>query len=483
MNELEHRFGKQAAEEWSYLLDFLELSTGFSSNIILVPDAGAARVCASLLEQFLKTKGQRLEQIEIGTPEELQAQFAPWLLEGANLEGAGAIWLASVSTKFDPQHQAWRSAWQYAVARVNERRDELIRRYNIPIFIVAAVWTNEMLQLSAKDWWSIRSMLVNIKPEVVLSDLRPEQRDNALEMGRQVLREDVSGDALLDPDLALETAAQLRGVKGEEKTLIRILERAYHGLIHRERFAEAEAIAREALSVEEATNTTTSEKIGSLLKIGFALLRQDQLYEAEKVLLIALELEEANGNSPFTHGNIMDLLGRVYFELGRLNEAEKAFELALELMDRSNVSLAIRGIILDFLGRVLLESHRLEEAEKVFRASLKCLKEGGASLAESSVTMSSLGHALLELGHLEESEQTFRTALELAIKGGASLTSCGIVIDALGLVLVSSGRLEEAEKAFVKSIDMRIQGGDTLESLQITRNHLARVQEKLNRNP
>ncbi len=483
MNELEHRFGKQAAEEWSYLLDFLELSTGFSSNIILVPDAGAARVCASLLEQFLKTKGQRLEQIEIGTPEELQAQFAPWLLEGANLEGAGAIWLASVSTKFDPQHQAWRSAWQYAVARVNERRDELMRRYNIPIFIVAAIWTNEVLQMSAKDWWSIRSMLVNIKPEVMLSDLRLEQRENALEMGRQVLQEDNSSDALLDPDIALETAAQLRGVKGEEKMLIRMLIRAYGGLMHRQRYVEAEAVAREVLAIEEMIGALVLEKVGSLTGIGITLMLQGRLKEAEKALRTSLEWAEQGEDSLTSRGITMHALGQVLHHSGRLEEAEKALRVCLEWQEKDDASLTSRGITMDYLGRVLHDSGRLEEAEKAFRTSLELAERGGDTLTSRGITMDYLGRVLHDSGRLEEAEKALRTSLELAEQGGDTLTSRGILLHILGRVLHDSGRLEEAEKTFVKSIDIRIQGGDIPENIQFTRDALAQVQEKLNRNP
>ncbi len=483
MNELEHRFGKQAAEEWSYLLDFLELSSGFSSNIILVPDAGAARVCAFELEQYLKTKGQRLEQIEISTPEDLQAQFAPWLLEGANIEGAGAIWLASVSTKFDPQHEAWRSAWQYAAARVNERRDELIRRYNIPIFIVTAVWTNEVLQISAKDWWSIRSMLVNIKPEVVLSDLRLEQRAEALEMGKRTLQEDISGDELLDPDIALETAAQLRGVKGEEKILIRMLERAFYSLMHRERYVEAEAVAREVLTLEETTGASILEKAGSLHNMGGTLISQGRLEEAEKAFRTSLEWKQQGEDTLTSQGITMDYLGRVLQDSGRLEEAEKAFRTSLDWLEQSGASLTSRGITMNELGCVLRNTGRLKEAEKVFRTVLDWGEQGKTSLTSQGITMDYLGRVLRDSGRLEEAEKAFRTSLEWLEQGRASLASRGITMELLGRVLRDSGRLEEAQKVFLKSIEIRMQGGDTPENLQITRESLARVQEKLNRNP
>jgi tetratricopeptide (TPR) repeat protein len=483
MNQIEHRFGKQAAEEWSYVLDFLELSSGFSSNIILVPDAGAARICASELEQYLKTKGQRLEQIEISTPEELQAQFAPWLLEGANIEGAGAIWLASVSTKFDPQHEAWRSAWQWAVARVNERRDELLRRYKIPIFIVTAAWTNEVLQFSAKDWWSIRSMLVTLKPEVVLSDLRLEQRENALEMGRQVLQEDISGDALLDPDIALETAAQLRGVKGEEKMLVRMLERAYNGLMHRQRYAEAEAVAREMLAIEEMMNVSISEKANSLSSIGYSLLGQNRFKEAEKALRTSLEWQEKGGTSLTNRGITMDYLGRVLRESGRLEEAEKAFRTSLEWKKQGGDSSIGRASTMHSLGRLLYNFGRLAEAEKAFRTSLEWKEQGGDSLTGRSITMHELGVVLRSFGRLEEAEKAFRTSLEWKERSEDLLTSRGITMQELGRVLLYSGRLEEAKKIVLQSIEMKKQGNDTSKSIQVTQNLLARVQEKLNHNP
>ncbi len=440
--EIERRYGAKAAQEWSYVMDFLELQTGFSSNLILVPDASAARVCAAELEAFLKTKGQRLEKIEFNTPEDLQEQFAPWLLEGANMDGAGAVWLASVSSAFDPKHSEWQSAWRYAAARVNERRDELIRRYKIPIFVATAAWTNETIRQAAPDWWSVRSLVVRLKPEVTLSDIRPEQRERALEMGRLTLQEDYSGDALLDPDIALETIAQLRGVSGEEKTLIRMLERAYKGLMYRERYAEAEAVAREWLAVEKSIANYILENADALSMVG-----QAQLFQ------------------------------------GHLEEAEQAFRTALEWKEKRGDSLTSRGMTMSLLGRVLQISKRLKEAEQVLRTALEWKEKGGDSLTSRGITIDHLGRVLVESGRLEEAEKAFRTALEWAEKGGDSLASRGVMMFFLGRVLVESGRLEEAEKAFLQSIEMGIQGGDTPESLQITRDALALIQQHLKSAP
>jgi Flp pilus assembly protein TadD len=478
--EIERRYGAKAAQEWSYVLDFLELQTGFSSNLILVPDASAARVCAAELEAFLKTKGQRLEKIEFSTPEDLQEHFAPWLLEGANLEGAGAVWLASVSSAFDPMHSEWQSAWRYAAARVNERRDELIRRYQIPIFVATAAWTNETIRQAAPDWWSVRSLVVRLKPEFTPSDIRPEQREQALEMGRLTLQEDYSGDELLDPDIALETATQLQGVEGEEKTLIRMLERAYKGLMYRERYAEAEETARNMLVVEESIDAPKLEKAGSLNNIGQAQLNQGHIEDAEKSLKTALEWLETSGNSLIRRGIIMHTLGNVLHDSSRLDEAEKAFRTALEWKETDGDSQTSLAITMYELGRVLLHSGHLEEAEKAFRRALERKEIDGDSLAFRGITIHGLGCVLLASGRLEEAEKAFRTALERKETVGDSLTSRGITMDALGRVLLASGRLEEAERAFLQSIEMRIQSGDTPESLQLSRDALTLVQQ-LNR--
>jgi tetratricopeptide (TPR) repeat protein len=478
--EIERRYGAKAAQEWFYVLDFLELQTGFSSNLILVPDASAARVCAAELETFLKTKGQRLEKIEFNTPQDLQEHFAPWLLEGANLDGAGAVWLASVSSTFDPKHSEWQSAWRYAAARVNERRDELIRRYQIPIFVATAAWTNETIRQAAPDWWSVRSLVVRLKPEITPSDIRLEQRARALEMGRLTLQEEYSGDKLLDPDIALETAAQLRGVKDAEETLIRMLERAYEGLIYRERYVEAEVVAREMLAIEESMDASILEKAGSLYNIGLSQLYQGRLEEAEKAFRTALEWAETSGDSLTSRGITMDLLGRVLRDTGRLEEAEKAFRTALEWQGTGGDTLTSRGITMNSLGLVLRDTGRLEEAEKAFRTALEWAETGRDSLTSRGITMNNLGLVLRNSGRLEEAEKAFRTALEWAETGRDSLTSRAITMDELGLVLFDSGRFEEAEKAFLQSLKMKIQGGDTPESIQITRDTLAGVQQQLN---
>jgi tetratricopeptide (TPR) repeat protein len=479
--EIERRYGAKAAQEWSYVLDFLELQTGFSSNLILVPDASAARVCAADLEAFLKTKGQRLEKIEFNTPHDLQEHFAPWLLEGANLDGAGAVWLASVSSAFDPKHSEWQSAWRYGAARVNERRDELIRRYQIPIFVATATWTNETIRQAAPDWWSVRSLVVSLKPEFTPSDFRPEQRERALVMGRLTLQENPSGDELLDPDIALETAAQLRGVKGEEKVLIRMLERAYQGLIYRDRYAEAEAVAREVLAVEEFMNPSILEKADSLNNLGFALLNQGRFEEAEKSFRTELEWKEKGGASLTSRGNTMDFLGRVLLDSGRLTEAETAFRTALEWQELGGDSFASRGITIDSLGHVLLDSGRLAEAEIAFRTALEWTEGGGVSLKSRGTTMHYLGIVFLYSHQLDEAEKAFRKALEWKKTGRASLFNQGITVYSLGLVLEQFGRLEEAEKVFLQSIEIETLSGTPPRFIQITRDALTRVQKLLNR--
>jgi tetratricopeptide (TPR) repeat protein len=477
--EIERRYGAKAAQEWSYVLDFLELQTGFSSNLILVPDASAARVCAAELETFLKTKGQRLEKIEFNTPQDLQEHFAPWLLEGANLDGAGAIWLASVSSAFDPKHNEWQSAWRYAAARVNERRDELIRRYQIPIFIATAAWTNETIRQAAPDWWSVRSLVVRLKPEITPSDFRPEQRERALEMGRLTLREERSSDTLLDPDIALETAAQLRGVKGEEKTLIRMLERAYDGLMYRDRYAEAETVAREMLSIEERVGLPKVEKAGSLTAIGITLVHQNHFEDAEITLRMGLDWAGTEDESLKLRSRTMDYLGRMLLKSGRLEEAEKAFRTSLEWGEKGGDSLNSRGITMDYLGRLLRESGLLKEAESVYRTALELVDKSG-NRRGYEIILHDLGCVLFNLGRYSEAETTLRTVIRRMEKRGDSILQRGIVMHDLGHVMFSSGRLTESETVFSQALEMKKQGGGTPKSLQFTRDALAQIQQQLN---
>jgi tetratricopeptide (TPR) repeat protein len=476
--ELERRFGKTASERWVQLLRHLDLIDGFSFVVVLVPDETASRICATELEKYLKTRGQRLERLEYATPEMLRENLAVDVLTRVpNDDHLGAIWLSSVTNRFDPKHNDWETAWRYAAARINERRDALRARYNATLIVVGAPWLQETLREAAPDWWSIRSLVIRLQPDFTANELSFKDNFPILE-SIHAFPQDQSEDALLDPDFVLEQAAKLRGVKGQEKNLIQLLNRSISSLLNRGRCVEAEQYAREMLELEEIIGESILEKAGSYTNIGHALLDQGRLDEAEQATRKALELQELGMESLAVRATTLSLLGRVFLFSNRLEEAEITLRTALKWLDpESNES----SITMYLLGSVLSDLGRFEESEKAFKTALEWVKSSGDSLKNRGYLMISLSPVLYKLGRFEEAETTLRTALEWAESDGDSLLIRGSIMENYGQFLFASGRLEEAENAFRTALEWEKVGGASFMRRGITMSLLGLMLEKSGR--
>ncbi len=466
-NELKRRFGAKAAESWSQVLRHFELSDGFSFLVLFVPDATASRICEAELKRFLSARNQTLRTLEYSTPDELHDHLPTDLIGTQEPDASlGAVWVSSVISPFAPEQPAWDAAWRFAAARINERRNILIQQYTVPVVVVGSQWLKVTLREAAPDWWSVRSLVITLQPDPVPSDLQPEDRLEAIEFSRHVLED--SGDALLDPDLALEMAAKLRGVIGEERALLKLLVRASEALMNRERWGEKLEVDEEVLGLLQKIGANQTENAEASYNYGVSLMNLGLLEKAEQTFRTVLDGQI----SLASRGITMDMLGRVLFTSGSFKEAEKAFRTALELKEAGGDSEISCGITMDMLGRVLRDSGRLEEAERAFRTALDWEEAGGASLTRCSITLYELGRVLFMQGRLEESERAFRTALERSEADGDWLIGRSFSANELGNVLLSQGRFEEAEQTFRQAIEMGERGGDTRESIEISQFNL-----------
>jgi tetratricopeptide (TPR) repeat protein len=470
-SELERRFGAKAAERWQHVLEHIRLSTGFSYLILLVPEASAARICAAELARHLREQGQELESREFNTPEALREHLAPWMLRETGQQHP--IWAASVTSEYDPQHSEWEAAWRYAVARINERRDELIKCHQAPIIMVGAPWLKTVLREAAPDWWSVRSLVVNLKPQFVPSD----RKERDLEPVRRMLEND-SSDALLDPDEVLEQAELLRGVGGQEENLMILLERAYNSFSDRERHVEAEEVAQEILEIGLNLGNPVLSIADMYHNIGYSQLSQNRLEDAEFNLRKALKYKEENKALLVSKAITLDPLARILQKQGNLEEAELIFRKALKYKEDDRASLVSMSITLDSLARVLRDQGKLEEAELNFRKALKFSEDGKDSLISKGITTHELARTLQEQGDLAEAELNFRIALEYKEKAGSPLTSQAKTLYFLGDTLQKQGKLEQAESILQRALMLGEMDGNTSKDLESIRTSLIGVLKK-----
>lgn len=212
------------------------------------------------------------------------------------------------------------------------------------------------------------------------------------------------------------------------------------GVLHLDRgeLAEAEALIRKAISIDE--------RASFLGDLGSVLLDAQRLPEAEAAFHRAIELDPSNAVAYYN-------LGTVCMMTRRSGEAARAYRRALEC--RPDLIQARIN-----LGAVLLDMRHFVEAETLLREAL-------AQDPTRAVTYRNLGKLTVAIGRYGEAEASFRRAIEL------NPTDANAV-NGLAASLMMQERAEEAESACRRALVL----DPTLVDAQIT---LASILQKSSR--
>jgi len=173
-------------------------------------------------------------------------------------------------------------------------------------------------------------------------------------------------------------AERLRGDPDRVVERVDLLLRAGLGFVGQNRFADVEAVLREAVELI-ATVDVPVVQAAALDLLGGAILAQERAAEAEEMFRRALALAEEGGATAVAHGRTMSALGRAIMGQGRVAEAEETFRRALALAEEGGATAVERGVMMHELGLVTLAQGRAAEAEAIFRQALALAEEGGAA--------------------------------------------------------------------------------------------------------
>src|SRR5437016_3430687 len=270
------RLNPGASPEWQHLLTHFELSEGFSFVVLLVPDADWANACRIALSQYLEAEGKNLLTVGYSDAEDFKIQVPGRLLELHTGERTGAVWLEATVSEASPRYEEWAGAWRGMAARLNQFRNPLRRRLNVPLVFVGAHWIQPAIRDIAPDLWSVRTLVTRLEP--------PAEFGEARGRGVEATSEQQLEGLAIDPDFALQTARRLRGQAGKELVLAQLLYRAGLGLNARYRWAEAEAALREALELQREFNASPESIAASLRALGYSLEQQYKFDDATKLL-------------------------------------------------------------------------------------------------------------------------------------------------------------------------------------------------------
>ncbi len=424
--------------EWQKLLTHFNLEPDeFAFIPVFVPDDDWASVCQQSLSAYLQTTSKK--QLHI-IPTETSGELKNLAVTIFGLEpdaNFGAVWIVAPVTIKDDERDVWKSAWREGMARLNQYRNPFRQKFNIPVLLIAAAWTKEIIRDSAPDLWSVRTTVVNIEPPIV------SLGDGQTNIQRIERSENIkfTGGRRNDPEFTLREAARLRGQAGKELSLAQLLHRAADSFNKQAKFR----LALE--SSEEADNL-----LRDLLNSPEVRAKQEQV-----------ELEIFWAGIKFVKGVALDTLGQ-------LNEAiieyEKAITIFEPLVEQGRGELANnlarvyqnKGIALDTFGK---GNEAIIEYEKAIAIEEAMVKQGRGEIAsELAITYVNKGVALDILGQLNEAIIEYNKAITiiepLAVLGRVELDDMlAVAYMNKGNTLQGLGQLNGAIIEYEKAIAIR----------------------------
>lgn len=198
--------------------------------------------------------------------------------------------------------------------------------------------------------------------------------------GQEAMKKRLYEEAEKQFQIALD-AAESFGL--QDQRLVRSIDnlaRAYH--IH-QKYADAEALYRRALSLQEAINGPEHKSVASRLTDLATLYyaQPERRGEAEPLMIRALEIQEESigPDSPEVSFTLVQL-GYWHGLSGRDSEAEQLLLRALSIQQRRyGIDAPILNTVLTYLAAVRTRQQRFEESEALYKRVQRILEKALAS--------------------------------------------------------------------------------------------------------
>jgi tetratricopeptide (TPR) repeat protein len=395
------RYNLPAQPEWQQFLNHFDLSENFALVVLLVTDADGADLCRMELEKHLQKEGRKLVALDVPTPDALR-NLPSQLLATQPPADTGALWIAAVEPDYSQNFLAWKDAWQFALARLNPRRNEIRRQFNCSLIFVGAPWLQETMREIAPDLWSVRTLVARIEPHSV-----PENKDDIAEMSAFEGGE-TKGNS--DPYFALQEAEKLRGVPGKELALARLLHRAGEGFSARDDWPAAEKSFTKALELKQQAGVPSESLLTTLLKLSETceVLGQARrsLDYAQSALTLARQTKDKSSEA-----ESLGALGFACFDLGDARRAvefhEQAIVITREIGDRRREAKALGG-----LGIASAALGNTPKAIECFEQALAINCEIGDRRGEANA-LGNLGIAYKSLGDARKAIEFYEHAVAI----------------------------------------------------------------------
>ena len=440
------RYNLPAQPEWRQFLHHFELSENFALAVLLVTDADGADLCRVELEKQFQREGKTLVRMDIPDPSALRNLTSDLL--GLQLPAnAGGLWIAAVAPDYSGDFSAWQAAWQFALARLNPRRNEIRRQFNCSLIFVGAPWLQETMREIAPDLWSVRTLVAKIEPAVGPAPRLTSPEKQSFDAAETQVAN--------DPIFALQEAEKLRGNPDKELALARLLHHAGAGFAARNDWPSAEKAFTEALDLKQRAAAPAESRVATLLELVWTCQILGQADRSLNYAELALLIARQTGNRS-QEAIALSYLGLIHDDLGNIRKAIKFHELSLamarEIDDRLGESNALgnlgnaynslgeslkaiefyeqqlnivrnignragEGNALGNLGSAYNSLRDARKAVEFYEQALVVTREIGDTQAESSI-LGNLGIALFTLGDTGKAIELYRQRLKIAQQMG-----------------------------------------------------------------
>ena len=342
VHDVEFFLDSQGEDAWQQIRRQFELASGFWLGFVFCPSPRTAAVLRRRTEQTLRFRAQRLRVIRPNSPDNF-GSLLPALFEPESAR-AGCVWIESIHTSPPARHTSesgdWILAWDSFLLRANERRDAMRRRLEGGLILAAPPEVKPRVRDAAPDIWSIRSLVVELRPSRTVSS-GGINRDSPLPRESHRETDSIQPDASVDVGFGLAEAdrigRRIEGVQGHNRHgLARILLRAVEGLLEQGKTKDAVERARRAVATLRGRSDGEHVLADALSSLGEAARADGDIPVAleclEESLVIRRRLLDAQGETSQTLRDlsiILERLGGVRRAAGNIDAAVSDYEEAL----------------------------------------------------------------------------------------------------------------------------------------------------------
>jgi tetratricopeptide (TPR) repeat protein len=222
---------------------------------------------------------------------------------------------------------------------------------------------------------------------------------------------------------SLDIAEQLHLTDAQRATSLASVAQA---LRYQKKFAEAEPLFRQALTIREKVLPANHPRTALTLEgLGACRFAADHLDEAETYFLRALAIRDrltGDDDNACAHGKILQLLGRTYFRQGKQEKAQAMYERAFAIWVEAKEKCTIIASVMNDLGTLYTLQGKLKSAEEMYASTIPMMQK---ELGDEQPELVAQQRVLLARTYMAdnkfaEAEPELRQAIPVLAKSGES---------------------------------------------------------------